>query len=69
MAENNVKERGGHDSYSLDGCCKEFGFYSKREEKPLLDFARGPVDKNLPAGAGDMGSTPDLGRSHMPRNS
>ena len=24
--------------------------------------------KNLPANAGDTGSTPDLGRSHMPRS-
>lgn len=25
----------------------------------------GPMDKNLPCNAGDMGSIPDLGRSHM----
>ena len=25
----------------------------------------GPVDKNLPASAGDTGSGPGLGRSHM----
>ena len=28
----------------------------------------GSVVKNLPANAGDMGSSPGLGRSHMPRS-
>ena len=31
----------------------------------LLDFAGGSVVKNLPANAGDMGSTSGLGRSHI----
>ena len=30
-----------------------------------LDFPGGPVVKNLPANAGDMGSISGLGRSHM----
>ena len=30
------------------------------------DFAGGPVVKNSPANAGDMGSIPGPGRSHMP---
>ena len=34
---------------------------SQREGLPC-----GPVVKNLPANAGDMGLTPGLGRSHMP---
>ena len=29
-------------------------------------FPGGTVDKNPPANAGDMGSIPGLGRSHMP---
>ena len=29
-------------------------------------FPGGAVVKNLPANAGDMGSSPDPGRSHMP---
>ena len=33
------------------------------------DFSGGPVAKNPPANAGDMGSIPGLGRSHMPRSS
>ena len=36
--------------------------------KLLLDrgFPGGAVDENLPANAGDMGSIPGPGRSHMP---
>ena len=30
------------------------------------DFPGGAVVKNLPANAGDTGSIPGLGRSHMP---
>ena len=32
------------------------------------DFPGGAVVKNPPASAGDMGLSPGLGRSHMPRN-
>ena len=35
----------------------------------ILDFTGGPVDKNLPAYAGDTGSIPGLGRFHMPWSS
>ena len=31
-----------------------------------MGFPGGPVVKNLPANAGDMGSIPALGRFHMP---
>jgi len=31
-------------------------------------FPTGSVVKNPPADAGDVGSIPDLGRSHMPRS-
>ena len=33
-----------------------------------LDFADGTVVKNLPAKAGDTGSRPAPGRSHVPRS-
>ena len=33
-----------------------------------LDFPGGAVVKNPPANAGDMGSSPGPGRSHMPRS-
>ena len=32
----------------------------------FLGFPAGAVVENLPANAGDMGSSPGLGRSHMP---
>ena len=33
-----------------------------------MGFPGGAVVENLPADAGDMGSSPGLGRSHMPRS-
>ena len=35
----------------------------------IWGFPGGTVVKNLPANAGDTGSSPGLGRSHMPRSS
>ena len=34
----------------------------------IRDFPGSTVVKNLPANAGDTGSSPGLGRSHMPRS-
>ena len=34
----------------------------------LTGFPGGAVVENLPANAGDTGSSPGLGRSHMPRS-
>ena len=34
----------------------------------MQDFPGGTVVKNPPANAGDTGSNPGLGRSHMPRS-
>ena len=34
----------------------------------ILDFPGGAVDKNPPANAGDTGSSPGPGRSHMPQS-
>ena len=36
-------------------------------KKTKEDFPGGTVVKNPPANAGDMGSSPGPGRSHMPR--
>ena len=50
------------------------GFDEKSDKFFLLrgtkswDFPCGAVVKNLPANAGDMGSSPGPGRSHMPRS-
>ena len=46
-------------------------FYLKLKivlSKESGDFPGGAVVKNLPANAGDMGSSPGPGRSHMPRS-
>ena len=37
-------------------------------ESPISDFPGGTVVKNLPANAGDTGSIPSPGRSHMPQS-
>ena len=37
-------------------------------EEGKQGFPDGTVVKNLPANAGDTGSSPGLGRSHMPRS-
>ena len=38
------------------------------KNKKLKDLPGGTVVKNLPANAGDTGSIPGPGRSHMPRS-
>ena len=42
-----------------------WGFFKKLKIE-LLDFPGGTVVKDPPAKAGDTGSIPGLGRSHMP---
>ena len=37
-------------------------------KSPPWDFPGGAVVKNPPANAGDTGSSPGLGRSHMPQS-
>ena len=53
------------------GCRKAFQEESKmafKEKSTFRDFPGGPVVGSLPAGAGDTGSSPDLGGSRMPRS-
>ena len=42
---------------------------AEEKKKALGGFPGGAVVGNLPANAGDTGSSPGLGRSHMPRSS
>ena len=37
-------------------------------QEEVRGFPGGTVVENLPANAGDTGSSPGLGRSHMPRS-
>ena len=41
---------------------------SELQNVGVLGFPGGAVVENLPANAGDTGSSPGLGRSHMPRS-
>ena len=45
-------------------------YYSLTEHLKMVKrgFPGGAVVENLPANAGDTGSSPGLGRSHMPRS-
>ena len=51
------------DFIKIKNFCVEKGIIKK-----VKDFPGGAVVKNLPANAGDTGSSPGLGRSHMPRS-
>ena len=42
--------------------------YSLQKEQEAWDFPSGAVVKNSPANAGDTGSSPGPGRSHMPQS-
>ena len=47
------------------------GMVQRTDEKSLqlkIISRTSPVVENLPANAGDTGSSPGLGRSHMPRS-
>ena len=47
------------------------GIYPEKtiiQKESCGDFPGGAVVENLPANAGDTGSIPGLGRSHMPRS-
>ena len=48
-------------------CCFYVDTILKFSTKKFQDFPGGPVVKNLPADAGDMGSILSLGGSHMLR--
>ena len=43
-------------------------YYLPQQKLMIKGFPGGAVVKNLPDNAGDTGSSPGLGRSHMPRS-
>ena len=43
-------------------------YHFHTHQKDRQGFPGGAVVENLPANAGDTGSSPGLGRSHMPRS-
>ena len=55
--------KNSHDTRQIIDTLKIYYFKSL-----LRGFPGGAVVENLPANAGDTGSSPGLGRSHMPRS-
>ena len=54
---------------AMGGPCLSKGGGFKAEKTTTLGCPGGAVVESLPANAGDTGSSPGLGRSHMPRSS
>ena len=48
--------------------CTILHFHQQCTKVPVTGFPGGAVVENLPANAGDTGSSPGLGRSHMPQS-
>ena len=53
---------------NFPSCCYILFTEDYRLKKKSWGFPGGTVVENLPANAGDTGSSPGLGRSHMPRS-
>ena len=49
-------------------CIHAIEYYVALKRKAILGFPGGAVVESLPANAGDTGSSPGLGGSHMPRS-
>ena len=52
----------------IQNMCLKFTFAVAMKKICLLGFPGGTVVENLPANAGDTGSSLGLGRSHMPQS-
>ena len=53
----------------IETCIHEYNNLKPGLKGRNQDFPGGPVVRNPPANAGDMGSIPGLGRSHMSQGS
>ena len=62
--QNTLKQYFGY----ITTCFKEPAQIIKIKNEFTGGFPGGAVVENLPADAGDTGSSPGLGRSHMPRS-
>ena len=64
-----LKGEGDRNTFGFQQTQAPPGEYEWEDPKHLeLGFPGGAVVENLPANAGDTGSSPGLGRSHMPRS-
>ena len=63
-----IKRLGGYKSWRNEHCGEEGNLEKASQDRRLGSWAfpRGAVVKNSPANAGDTGSSPGLGRSHVP---
>ena len=50
----------------MKGCSISLIIRERQIKTTVRGFPGGAVVENLPANTGDTGSSPDLGRSHMP---
>ena len=67
--EQRRRGQGIGEALHVDAEITHQGGKSRNEEgKSELGFPGGAVVESLPANAGDTGSSPGLGRSHMPRS-
>lgn len=57
-------ELGGQQNVVWEGD-PEFAYQRQKERKQGLPSGKGPVVNNLPSNAGDAGSLPGPGRSHV----
>ena len=67
---NGRRDIAGEMISEIDDSSREYPKWNreKRIKKKSSGFPGGAVVENLPANAGDTGSSPGLGRSHMPRS-
>ena len=66
---SNEKEQRIDKHTNVDGPQQHYTKWKKPDTKYYIwGFPGGAVVESLPANAGDMGSSPGLGRSHMPRS-
>ena len=64
----NLKEMIPMNLFTKQKCSMVKRKQQQQQQDSIWDFPGGAVVKNLTANAGDMGSSPGLGRSHMPRS-
>ena len=65
---HNIKFKTILNSFKGQFSYKERVIMSKNKIIPQVNVPGGPLVKNPPASAGDMGLIPDMGRTHMPQS-
>ena len=68
LLKDSYWQASGENGQPLQQTVEDRGMSSDSENESTLGFPGGAVVEGLPANAGDTGSSPGLGRSHMPRS-